>query len=97
MNLGRGGFDYIVVVIVVVFDVDSLEIWMDVDGFMIVDLCVISMVYIISELIYVEVIEFCNFGVKVVYLFIIYLVCYKNILILIKNIFNLDVQGMVIK
>lgn len=36
---GCGGFDLMVVFVVVVFGVDVLEIWIDVDGVLIVDLC----------------------------------------------------------
>lgn len=36
--LGRGGLDYIVFLIVVGLNVKVIEIWMDVDGVLIVDL-----------------------------------------------------------
>ena len=58
---------------------------------------VISTAYTISELTYVEATELCNFGAKVVYPPTIYPVCHKNIPILIKNTFNPDGQGTVIK
>lgn len=96
-NLGRGGSDYTAAVIAAALDAASLEIWTDVDGFMTADPRVISTAYTISELSYVEAMELCNFGAKVVYPPTIYPVCHKNIPILIKNTFNPEAPGTVIK
>ena len=96
-NLGRGGSDYTAAIIAAALDADSLEIWTDVDGFMTADPRVISTAYTIGELSYVEATELCNFGAKVVYPPTIYPVCHKNIPILIKNTFNPNGQGTVIK
>lgn len=96
-NLGRGGSDYTAAIIAAALDADSLEIWTDVDGFMTADPRVISTAYTINELSYVEATELCNFGAKVVYPPTIYPVCHKNIPILIKNTFNPDGAGTVIK
>ena len=57
----------------------------------------ISTAYTINELSYVEAMELCNFGAKVVYPPTIYPVCVKNIPILIKNTFNPSGKGTVIK
>ena len=54
---------------------------------------VISAAYPISELSYVEAMELCNFGAKVVYPPTIYPVCHKNIPIVIKNTFNPSAPG----
>ena len=96
-NLGRGGSDYTAAIIAAALDADSLEIWTDVDGFMTADPRVISTAYTINELSYVEAMELCNFGAKVVYPPTIYPVCHKNIPILIKNTFNPAGAGTVIK
>ena len=96
-NLGRGGSDYTAAIIAAALDASSLEIWTDVDGFMTADPRVISTAYTISELSYVEATELCNFGAKVVYPPTIYPVCHKNIPIIIKNTFNPDGVGTVIK
>ena len=96
-NLGRGGSDYTAAIIAAALNADSLEIWTDVDGFMTADPRVISTAYTISELSYVEATELCNFGAKVVYPPTIYPVCHKNIPIIIKNTFNPDGVGTVIK
>ena len=68
-----------------------------VPGFMTADPRVISTAYTISELSYVEATELCNFGAKVVYPPTIYPVYHKNIPIIIKNTFNPDGVGTVIK
>lgn len=96
-NLGRGGSDYTASIIAAALDADVLEIWTDVDGFMTADPRVISTAYPITELSYVEAMELCNFGAKVVYPPTIYPVCHKNIPILIKNTFNPDALGTIVK
>ena len=96
-NLGRGGSDYTASIIAAALDADILEIWTDVDGFMTADPKVISTAYPIKELSYVEAMELCNFGAKVVYPPTIYPVCHKNIPILIKNTFNPEATGTIVK
>ena len=96
-NLGRGGSDYTASIIAAALDASFLEIWTDVDGFMTADPKVISTAYTINELSYVEAMELCNFGAKVVYPPTIYPVCVKNIPILIKNTFNPSGKGTVSK
>lgn len=96
-NLGRGGSDYTASIIAAVLDAGVLEIWTDVDGFMTADPRVISTAYVIPELSYVEAMELCNFGAKVVYPPTIYPVCVKQIPILIKNTFNPEAPGSIIK
>jgi len=96
-NLGRGGSDYTASIIAAALDASVLEIWTDVDGFMTADPRVISSAYVIPELTYIEAMELCNFGAKVVYPPTIYPVCIKHIPILIKNTFNPDAPGSIIK
>ena len=96
-NLGRGGSDYTAAILAAALDADVLEIWTDVDGFMTADPRVISSAYSINELSYVEAMELCNFGAKVVYPPTIYPVCHKNIPILVKNTFNPEAAGTIIK
>ena len=92
-NLGRGGSDHTAAIIAAALEADTLEIWTDVDGFMTADPKVISTAYTIRELSYVEAMELCNFGAKVVYPPTIYPVFHKNIPIRIKNTFNPDAEG----
>ena len=96
-NLGRGGSDYTASILAAALNADVLEIWTDVDGFMTADPRVISSAYPINELSYVEAMELCNFGAKVVYPPTIYPVCHKNIPILVKNTFNPEAAGTIIK
>ncbi len=58
---------------------------------------VIKTAYTINELSYIEAMELCNFGAKVVYPPTIYPVCVKNIPIKVKNTFNPTNPGTVIK
>lgn len=96
-NLGRGGSDYTAAIIAAALNAEVLEIWTDVDGFMTADPKVIHTAYTINELSYKEAMELCNFGAKVVYPPTIYPVCVKNIPIWVKNTFNPDSRGTVIK
>ena len=96
-NLGRGGSDYTAAIIAAAMDAEILEIWTDVDGFMTADPKVIQSAYTINELSYVEAMELCNFGAKVIYPPTIYPVCIKNIPIRVKNTFNPEHPGTLIK
>ena len=58
---------------------------------------VIKSAYTINELSYVEAMELCNFGAKVIYPPTIYPVCVKNIPIKVKNTFNPEHPGTLIK
>ncbi len=96
-NLGRGGSDYTAAIIAAALDAEMLEIWTDVDGFMTADPKVIKTAYTINELSYIEAMELCNFGAKVIYPPTIYPVCIKNIPIRVKNTFNSNSRGTIIK
>ena len=96
-NLGRGGSDYTASIIAAALDAEVLEIWTDVDGFMTADPRIIHTAYTINELSYIEAMELCNFGAKVIYPPTIYPVCVKNIPIKVKNTFNPQSPGTIIK
>ena len=96
-NLGRGGSDYTAAIIAAALNAEVLEIWTDVDGFMTADPKVIRTAYTINELSYKEAMELCNFGAKVIYPPTIYPVCVKNIPIKVKNTFNPNNPGTIIK
>lgn len=96
-NLGRGGSDYTASIIAAALNAEVLEIWTDVNGFMTADPRVIPTAYTINELSYIEAMELCNFGAKVIYPPTIYPVCVKNIPIRVKNTFNTDNPGTIIK
>ena len=96
-NLGRGGSDYTASIIAASLGAEALEIWTDVDGFMTADPRVIPTAYTINTLSYVEAMELCNFGAKVIYPPTIYPVCVNNIPIYVKNTFNPKGPGTVIR
>lgn len=95
-NLGRGGSDYTAAILAAELDAKVLEIWTDVDGFMSADPRVVKDARIIDRLSFVEAMELCNFGAKVVYPPTIYPVFHRNIPILIKNTFNPTASGTLI-
>ncbi|WP_455498120.1 bifunctional aspartate kinase/homoserine dehydrogenase I [Coprobacter sp.] len=95
-NLGRGGSDYTAAILAAALGASRLEIWTDVDGFMTADPRVISNTYVIEHLSFVEAMELCNFGAKVIYPPTIYPVYHKNIPIVIKNTFNPNAPGTLI-
>lgn len=95
-NLGRGGSDYTAAILAAELDATVLEIWTDVDGFMTADPRIVKTAKVIDRLSFVEAMELCNFGAKVVYPPTIYPVFHKNIPIIIKNTFNPSAPGTLI-
>jgi aspartokinase/homoserine dehydrogenase 1 len=95
-NLGRGGSDYTAAILAAELGADILEIWTDVDGFMTADPRVVKSARVIDSLSFVEAMELCNFGAKVVYPPTIYPVFHHNIPIVIKNTFNPAAPGTLI-
>ena len=92
-TLGRGGSDYTAAIVAAALDVEVLEIWTDVNGFMTADPRVISKAYSIPELTYSEAMELSHFGAKVIYPPTILPVYKKGIPILIKNTFEPENPG----
>ena len=92
-TLGRGGSDYTAAILAAALNVDALEIWTDVDGFMTADPRVIRKAYTIPELTYAEAMELSHFGAKVIYPPTILPVYKKGIPIQIKNTFNPEGSG----
>ncbi len=92
-NLGRGGSDYTAALIAAALDAHLLDIWTDVDGFMTSDPRIIPDAHVIPEMSFVESMELCSFGAKVIYPPTIYPVFHKNIPIRILNTFNPSAPG----
>jgi len=92
-TLGRGGSDFTAAIISSALNVEILEIWTDVNGFMTADPRVISKAYTIPELTYSEAMELSHFGAKVIYPPTILPVYQKGIPILIKNTFEPENEG----
>lgn len=95
-NLGRGGSDYTAALIAAALDADLLEIWTDVDGFMTSDPRIIKDAQVIPDMTFVESMELCSFGAKVIYPPTIYPVFHKNIPIKILNTHNPSAPGTLI-
>lgn len=95
-TIGRGGSDYTAAIISAALDVELLEIWTDVDGFMTADPSIIRKAYTIPELSYSEAMELSHFGAKVIYPPTILPVYQKGIPIHIKNIENPEKIGTII-
>ncbi len=92
-TLGRGGSDYTAAIISAALNVEILEIWTDVNGFMTADPRIISKAYTISDLTYSEAMELSHFGAKVIYPPTILPVYKSQIPILIKNTFEPENPG----
>lgn len=95
-NLGRGGSDYTAAIVAATLSADVLEIWTDVDGFMSADPRVIPEARVMDEMSFVESMELCSFGAKVIFPPTIYPVFHKNIPIRILNTFRPQVPGTII-
>ncbi|MDE6007057.1 MAG: aspartate kinase [Muribaculaceae bacterium] len=95
-NLGRGGSDYTAALIAAALGADSLEIWTDVDGFMTADPRIIPNARVIDRMSFIESMELCSFGAKVIYPPTIYPVFHKNIPIRILNTHNPTAPGTLI-
>lgn len=95
-NLGRGGSDYTAALIAAALDAGSLEIWTDVDGFMTADPRIIPDAIVTDRMSFIESMELCTFGAKVIYPPTIYPVFHKNIPIKILNTHNPSAPGTLI-
>ena len=94
-NLGRGGSDYTAAIIAAALDAEVLEIWTDVDGFMTAGHYPSSAIPI-SELSYIGR-RALQLWSQVSSTLLLSTVCVKNIPIKVKNTFNPDAPGTIIK
>ena len=92
-TLGRGGSDYTAAIIAAAMGAEVLNIYTDVDGFMTADPRVIGKAYLIESLTFLEAMELCNFGAKVIYPPTIFPAYNHNIPIYIKNTFRPECPG----
>jgi len=95
-TLGRGGSDFTGAIYAAALNVDSLEIWTDVNGFMTADPRVIRKAYTIDYLTYAEAMELSHFGAKVIYPPTILPVYRKKIPVWIKNTMQPEEAGTLI-
>jgi bifunctional aspartokinase / homoserine dehydrogenase 1 len=95
-TLGRGGSDYTAAILSSALEVERLEIWTNVDGFMTADPDKVKKAMAIEQLSYSEAMELSHFGAEVIYTPTIYPVFKKNIDIIIRNVFNPGANGTLI-
>ncbi|HPG38297.1 MAG TPA: bifunctional aspartate kinase/homoserine dehydrogenase I [bacterium] len=95
-TLGRGGSDYSAAIFGAAMDVDKIEIWTDVDGFMSADPRMVTNAFVLPRVSYEEAMELSYFGAKVIHPQTLVPAIKKNITILIKNSFSPANPGTII-
>jgi aspartate kinase len=93
---GRNGSDYTASIIAYALDVETVEVWKDVDGFLSADPIIIKSAKLIDELSYDEAAELSYFGAKIIHPRTVDPLRKKSIKLNIKNIFNPKAKGSVI-
>ncbi|MBR1881557.1 MAG: aspartate kinase [Muribaculaceae bacterium] len=96
-NLGRGGSDFTAALVAAALNADSLEIWTDVDGFYDKDPRTHADAQLLAEMTYGEAQRLCDAGAKVIYAPTLRPVAEKHIPVWVKNTFNPQVTGTVIR
>jgi aspartokinase/homoserine dehydrogenase 1 len=95
-TLGRGGSDYTVSIIGAALEVDTIEIWSDVNGVLTADPKKVRDAFSISNMDYEEAMELSHFGAKVIYPPTMHPAAVKKIPVVIRNTFNPDFAGTMI-
>lgn len=95
-NLGRGGSDYTAALVAAAMNAEVLQIWTDVDGFLTCDPRIVPQAKVIDRMSFVESMDLCSFGAKVIYPPTIYPVFHKNIPIRILNTHRPEAPGTLI-
>lgn len=96
-TLGRGGSDYTASIFGAALNVEEIQIWTDVNGMMTADPRVVKKAFSLKELSYTEAMEMSYFGAKVIYPPTMTQAFLKNIPIRIKNTFQPEFEGTLIK
>lgn len=96
-TLGRGGSDYTAAIFGSALNVSSIEIWTDVNGMMTADPRLVKKAFSLPELTYTEAMELSYFGAKVIYPPTMIPAFLKKIPIVIKNTFEPEFEGTVIR
>ena len=96
-TLGRGGSDYTAAIFGAALHADEIEIWTDVDGVLTTDPKQVKKAFSLSEMTYEEAMEMSHFGAKVIYPPTLQPAFQKRIPLRIKNTFNRDFPGTLIK
>jgi len=96
-TLGRGGSDLTATLIAAALDADEVWLWKEVDGIMTTDPKIVPEARVIPEISYQEAMELSHFGAKILHPRALEPVMAKKIPVRIKNTFNPDANGTVIK
>jgi aspartokinase/homoserine dehydrogenase 1 len=96
ITLGRGGSDYTVSIIGAALEIDTIEIWSDVNGVLTADPKKVRDAFSISNMDYEEAMELSHFGAKVIYPPTMHPAAVKKIPVVIKNTFNPEFAGTMI-
>ena len=96
-TLGRGGSDYTGAIFAAALKASALEIWTDVSGMMTADPRMVLNAKEIPQISYQEAMELSHFGAKVIYPPTIQPVMHQNIPVWIKNTFEPNHPGTIIK
>ncbi len=96
-TLGRGGSDYTAAIFGSALNASEIEIWTDVNGMMTADPRMVKKAFSLPELSYTEAMELSFFGAKVIYPPTMIPAFMKKIPIVIRNTFEPEFVGSVIK
>ncbi|SDE13415.1 aspartate kinase [Mucilaginibacter pineti] len=96
-TLGRGGSDYTAAIFGAALNAKEIQIWTDVNGMMTADPRMVKKAFSLNELTYTEAMELSYFGAKVIYPPTMIPAFLKKIPIVIKNTFEPEFEGTVIR
>ncbi|MFC0518594.1 bifunctional aspartate kinase/homoserine dehydrogenase I [Mucilaginibacter angelicae] len=96
-TLGRGGSDYTAAIFGAALNAQEIQIWTDVNGMMTADPRMVKKAFSLTELTYTEAMELSYFGAKVIYPPTMIPAFLKRIPIVIKNTFEPEFEGTVIR
>jgi aspartokinase/homoserine dehydrogenase 1 len=96
-TLGRGGSDYTAAIFGSALNAQEIQIWTDVNGMMTADPRMVKKAFSLEELTYTEAMELSYFGAKVIYPPTMIPAFLKKIPIVIKNTFEPEFTGTVIR
>jgi aspartokinase/homoserine dehydrogenase 1 len=96
-TLGRGGSDYTAAILGSALNAEEIQIWTDVNGMMTADPRLVKKAFSLPELTYTEAMELSYFGAKVIYPPTMIPAFLKKIPIVIKNTFEPEFEGTVIR
>ncbi|OOQ61269.1 bifunctional aspartate kinase/homoserine dehydrogenase I [Mucilaginibacter pedocola] len=96
-TLGRGGSDYTAAIFGAALNAEEIQIWTDVNGMMTADPRMVKKAFSLEELTYTEAMELSYFGAKVIYPPTMIPAFLKKIPIVIKNTFEPEFAGTVIR